>query len=82
MVVDDEGEGGRGVMKLQGVLSDVQLFAASLASNQDPLSSLLLDMVAYNRTCTTVASLMRKLAGLASHYGVGHPPPDSFQARN
>ncbi|KAH9820158.1 hypothetical protein DFH28DRAFT_706383 [Melampsora americana] len=70
VIVDEEGEGGRGVMRLQGVISDLQIFTGSLSSVQDPLSSLLLDSAAFTRTQATVNSLIKKLAGLVVHYKV------------
>lgn len=70
VIVDEEGEGGRGVMRLQGVISDLQIFTGSLSSVQDPLSTLLLDSAAFTRTQATVNSLIKKLAGLVNHYKV------------
>ncbi|KAG0149205.1 hypothetical protein CROQUDRAFT_105321 [Cronartium quercuum f. sp. fusiforme G11] len=70
VIVDDEGEGGRGVMRLQGVISDLQIFAGSIASVQDPLTTFLLDPLTFNRTQATVTSLIKKLAALVTHYKV------------
>ncbi|KAI8445236.1 hypothetical protein BY996DRAFT_6424445 [Phakopsora pachyrhizi] len=81
VTIDDEGESGRGVMKLQGLLSDLQMFASSLASIQDPLTTILLEPEAFKRTQTTIKSLIKKLAGLIAHYNVADmvsSPPDQW----
>lgn len=57
-------------MRLQGVFSDLQMFIGSLTTLQDPLTTLLLDPVAFTRTQATITSLIKKLLGLVHHYQV------------
>ncbi|WAQ85793.1 hypothetical protein PtA15_6A422 [Puccinia triticina] len=75
VILDDQGEDGRGVMRLQGVFSDIQMFVGSLTTLQDPLSSILLDPLAFARTQSTVTTLTKKLASLATHYEVADSLP-------
>jgi len=70
VIVDDQGEDGRGVMRLQGVFSDIQMFVGSLTTLQDPLVTLLLDPLAFSRTQATVTTINKKLASLITHYDV------------
>ncbi|PLW53609.1 hypothetical protein PCANC_06679 [Puccinia coronata f. sp. avenae] len=70
VILDDQGEDGRGVMRLQGVFSDIQMFVGSLTTLQDPLTTLLLDPAAFSRTQATINTLNKKLHSLANHYEV------------
>ncbi|KAI7961330.1 hypothetical protein MJO28_001819 [Puccinia striiformis f. sp. tritici] len=79
VIVDDQGEDGRGVMRLQGVYSDLLMFIGSLTATQDPLTAILLDSVAFSRTQATVNTLMKKLSSLASHYEVADLLPTPLE---
>ncbi|KAA1136445.1 hypothetical protein PGTUg99_032047 [Puccinia graminis f. sp. tritici] len=75
VILDDQGEDGRGVMRLQGLFSDIQMFVGSLTTLQDPLTAILLDPIAFSRTQATVTTLTKKLASLATHYEVADSLP-------
>ncbi|KNZ50653.1 hypothetical protein VP01_430g2 [Puccinia sorghi] len=82
VILDDQGEDGRGVMRLQGVFSDIQMFVGSLTTLQDPLVTLLLDPLAFSRTQATVTTINKKLASLITHYEVSDllpTPLDQWQ---
>ncbi|MBW0508951.1 hypothetical protein O181_048666 [Austropuccinia psidii MF-1] len=64
----DQSQIKNGFMKLQGVLSDIQIFVGSLSSTQDPLTTLLIDPIAFARTQNTVNSLTKKVSGLVNYY--------------